>query len=367
VITEITVRTLSEKGEWIGRREIVAIKGAMKPSAYVARAYKHSLQNHGLPPDWAKKLGNSHWLFLESYIHADAKRNLESMSVHDAAQMLGATRRAIQDWVDQGVIPVLSGENREKGEERRILREAFIQDIPQLKKRLETAAVLARKHKQGNQVLEKLPQELGTRNARNRPSTRHRDHAERQRLRQRLKDALASDAARTIDALKSGKEKADARIEAPLTTAIKSNVVQSSDGITLKGLEASPDAKQNARLKALREHSAANLEARFKAAVEITAESAAEDRTIERVRARTVKEKSAAALEDKLTTAAETAAAIEERMEQRAILLAEEVQEQMFEDDLSSRKAVIMFIWEAISRGIPANIRIKISKKIFGS
>jgi len=324
VITQITDRTLSEKGEWIGRRDVEAIKGALKPSAYVARAYKYSLQNHGIPPDWAKKLDNSHWLFLESYIHADAKKNLESISVHDAAQMLGATRRAIQDWADQGVIPVLGGENREKGEERRIPREAFIREIPQLRKRLETAAVLARKLKHGNQIPEELLQELQTRKMRRSPSTRHRDHA----------------------------------------TRSQSNVVQSSANVTLKSFVESPHDEKDVRLRALRARSATALESKLRAAVETTPESAAEDRTIERVRTRTIKEKSAAALEVKLRTAAESAA--EKQMEQRAMLLAERVQDQMFEEDFSMRRAAIMFIWEAISRGIPAKIRIKISKKIFG-
>lgn len=149
--TETNVSALPGITDWIGRKEIEAVPGALKPGAYVARAYKYTQQNNGAFPAWARKPGNDQWLFDCEYIRADAKRNTETMSVHEAALMLGATRRAIQIWVDQGEILAETG-GREKGEERRIVRDAFMMELPRLRKRLETPSVVIRKVKHGGDV-----------------------------------------------------------------------------------------------------------------------------------------------------------------------------------------------------------------------
>ncbi|MCE9615770.1 MAG: hypothetical protein K8T26_15990 [Lentisphaerae bacterium] len=123
---------------WIGRREIAAIDGALKASAYVARAYHHQ-KEHGDPPAWARKLTGGQWLFDRRYIAADARENLATIGITEAATLVGATRRAVQTWVDEGLIPTLTGD-RPKGESRRIPRETFMQVLPDLKQRLRTAA-----------------------------------------------------------------------------------------------------------------------------------------------------------------------------------------------------------------------------------
>ena len=66
--------------EWIDSKAIQGIAGALKPSAYVARAYKYTRQNNGAFPEWTKKTDNEHWLFSLEYIKADAKINLPEHS-----------------------------------------------------------------------------------------------------------------------------------------------------------------------------------------------------------------------------------------------------------------------------------------------
>lgn len=123
---------------WIPNGAIAGIPGALKPSAYVARAYHH-LQQHGEPPAWARKLPNGHWLFEETYIRADAAFNASTLGVSEAAHLLGVTRRAVQTWVDEGRIPSLR-DQRQKGEVRRIPRDEFLRLIPSLQVRVHSDA-----------------------------------------------------------------------------------------------------------------------------------------------------------------------------------------------------------------------------------
>gem|GEM_PF-2991824 len=130
----------SDSKLWIGHDAIKLMPGALTPGAYVARAYREARNHDGTPPPWAKKLGNGKWVFDTSYIHADASLNLETMGVDEAATLLGASRRAIQVWIDTGIIT--SAEAREKGAQRLILRDRFLYDLPELKKRLQTPAAI---------------------------------------------------------------------------------------------------------------------------------------------------------------------------------------------------------------------------------
>lgn len=142
--------------EWIDSKAIQDIAGTLKPSAYVARAYKYTRQNNGALPEWAKKLDSKHWLFSLEYIKTDAKTNLTTIGIHEAAKLLGATRRTVQTWVDIGEIPTDPEQKDAKNRRRRILRKEFMLALPHLKKRLETPAVVGFKIKHGNQV----PQEI---------------------------------------------------------------------------------------------------------------------------------------------------------------------------------------------------------------
>jgi excisionase family DNA binding protein len=123
---------------WVPNSAIAEIPGALKPSAYVARAYHH-LQHHREPPPWARKLPNGHWLFDEAYVKADAALNATTLGVSEAAKLLGVTRRAVQTWVDEGRIPSLR-DQRQKGEIRRIPRDEFVRLIPSLQVRLPAEA-----------------------------------------------------------------------------------------------------------------------------------------------------------------------------------------------------------------------------------
>lgn len=140
---------------WIGRREIEAIEGALEPSAYVARAYKEALKHDGHPPCWARKDETGQWLFDFGHIEADARTNIGTIGIDEAARILGATRRAVQTWVDHGTIAAVAGTDRTKGARRRILRAQFMRDLPHLRTRLVTPAVLGfKKHRSGQQATE---------------------------------------------------------------------------------------------------------------------------------------------------------------------------------------------------------------------
>lgn len=122
----------------------------MKPGAYVQRAYLYARDHNGTPPPWAMKSEVGHWLFDRSYVEADAAANLQTLSVSEAARTLGATRRAIQNWIDAGDIKTLG--EREPGEPRRIARDAFIGQLDDLRKRMETPAVVGHRLKHGQPV-----------------------------------------------------------------------------------------------------------------------------------------------------------------------------------------------------------------------
>ena len=126
---------VGQTGRWIGRADIARIAGALQASAYVARAYLIQKENAGIAPPWARKQPNGHWLFDADYIQADARENRATLGITEAAKVLGATRRAIQTWVDDGVIQA-THDQREKGATRRILREEFLRAVPELKQRL---------------------------------------------------------------------------------------------------------------------------------------------------------------------------------------------------------------------------------------
>lgn len=127
---------------WIGRQGIEAIADALQPAAYVARAYWHQRRHDGQLPDWARKGSDGQWLFAATYIRADALENARTIHVSDAARRLGATRRAVQTWVDEGIVASLA-ETRGEGEPRRIDRAAFERDFSRLRERLRTAPPVA--------------------------------------------------------------------------------------------------------------------------------------------------------------------------------------------------------------------------------
>lgn len=128
-------------GNWIGPDEIRAIAGALKPAAYVARAYLHCQEHAGKPPAWANKLPNGRWLFDRSYVESDAADHVAFVGISEAAAIAGVSRRTIQNWIDEGAIPVEGGE-RSSGAPRRIRRDEFLRLYPTLVDRRPRAAPL---------------------------------------------------------------------------------------------------------------------------------------------------------------------------------------------------------------------------------
>jgi excisionase family DNA binding protein len=178
---------------WIKSADIKNIEGAHKPSAYVARAYAYQKKHGGELPDWAQKSSDGSWLFDEAYIVSCARENLDTIGISEAARVLGVTRRTIQTWVDSNVIPV--SEHR-PGETRRILRAPFLEAIPALRRRLETAPVVGYRIKHGLPVEEQVRQRIDDDRAR-RETHREQSRTNRARreTRARLKARLEKKAA----------------------------------------------------------------------------------------------------------------------------------------------------------------------------
>lgn len=322
----------TQSAEWIGRHEIEDIEGALKPSAYVARAYKYTME-YGHSPIWARKVGGGHWLFERTYIQADAERNRVSMSVHEAAEVLGATRRAIQVWVDAGDIPLLAGE-REKGEERRILREPFLRDVEQFRRRLETASVVGRKIRSGHEVplevLDRLEEDRQHRALDARVRNRTRLRAWRENLRTAAMGRI------TVDHREE--------ILAPPDAAFQ---------------PAPPPVAASAKEKA-----ALSIETRLKAAM------AAHREHPSAIPIAVDKHRAALTLEQKLTRAAATVqqkAGDPVRLEERATGIAQRILDRMFDEGFSRIKAMILFSQAAEEQGVPPSVKVKVSRKVFGA
>lgn len=296
--------------EWIGTQKIKDIEGALKPSAYVARAYRQAQKNDGRPPKWARKLGNGRWVFDIEYIKTDAKENLESISVSDAARVLGVTRRAVQTWVDEGEIPVVDGYRKGKGESRRILREEFMRNLPRLRMRLETPAVVGYKRKHGKPLSKDLIDRIEAERVVRQAAAKETDRARRREERKALRAVK----------LKAGRGKTAAAVEARL---------------------------KEAREGRLKEESQAGL----KAAAQVQLKKARE------AELRKTREKAAAAVEAQLKEA---------KWEKHAAGIAERIIDDMFDNELSRVNAMILFNQIAVSHGIPSDIMMKVRKKFFG-
>lgn len=167
-------------GNWFDVWGIRAIPGAFRTSAYAARAYLFFVRNKKFP-SWAKKK-NGKWLFRRDYIEADARNNLEYISVVQMARLVGCSLRAIQEWVDQRIIP--SEGHFKKYKERKVLRTVFMAMIPLFKLRLETPAIVGLKLKYGQKVPEDIVARVKAEREELREKTRlrHKEHRRASRL-----------------------------------------------------------------------------------------------------------------------------------------------------------------------------------------
>jgi len=204
--------TPSTRTRWIGRGDISQIEGTLKPSAYVARAYQHQKTHGGTLPSWADKQANGRWLFDAAYIHRDATHNRDTIGISEAAKLVGATRRTIQTWIDEGIIP--TGEHA-KGQARTISRTRFMDMLPSLKERLQTASVVGYRTKHGLPVDDAVVEQL----------EHERIEREKTRRESQEKERRERTSTRRESQLKARLEKKAAEKEARLAARINRKLV----------------------------------------------------------------------------------------------------------------------------------------------
>lgn len=309
----------------------------------MARAYLHA-RKHGSPPAWARKLENDQWLFESSYIQADAADNLKFVGVSEAAERVPTSRRTIQTWVDEGVLAVEDAAQREKGQPRRILRDPFLQALPDLRRRLDGQLHPLRR------ALEKLglvgpdepagewpePEEVETRliemEDRRREAERKRRDAETAVSRARAEERASADAEQKL------RETFDKQLR---------------------------DLRRRLR-EAQGEHRAALKE--WDAVVKEHRQVVDEEQRLRGVLARIQKEarqREAATVEAQLLAAVETRRQ-ETAMEALARPIAERLLDQVFDGGMARTDAMAMFNQLAKQKGVSDDVRIRVRKQIFG-
>ena len=127
-------KSLQHGSGWLPRGDIAQIEGALSPAAYVQRAYLYRKQ-HGRLPGWARKRSGGQWEFKEDYIRKEIEHSREYMTVHDAAKALSVSRRTVQNWIDEGVLPCEKSGEHCGGKVRNIPRKAFMQCAASLRAR----------------------------------------------------------------------------------------------------------------------------------------------------------------------------------------------------------------------------------------
>ena len=253
--------TPCDAANWIGRGDIAQIEGALQPSAYVARAYQYQKAHDGTLPSWADKQANGRWLFDESYIRSDATRNRDTIGISEAATLVGATRRTIQTWIDDGVI---AAEEHHKGRPRTISRAKFIALLPSLKQRMQTAPVVGYRTKHGlpvdNAIVEQLEharaeREEARREARQ--SERRKETSSRREL--RLKTRLETKAAEKASKLAARLNRKLGSIEQSLSDIQKKKQAAERD-VAAQAERKRTSAKSAKALKAEYKHKLAKAE-----------------------------------------------------------------------------------------------------------
>ena len=117
--------------EWLDSWKVRSTAGALRPYAYASRVGVF-VRRYKKSPDWAKK-ENGYWLFRRDYIEADAQANLKYIGVAEMARILACSARAVINWIDDGRIPCEGRSPHDRGNERIVLREKFILQLPLLR------------------------------------------------------------------------------------------------------------------------------------------------------------------------------------------------------------------------------------------
>ncbi len=383
-------------GQWMARSEIASVEGALKAGAYVARAYNYAKAHGGELPPWADKLPNGRWVFDRAYILADAEDNRLTMGVSEAARVIGATRRAVQTWIDEGVIETVESTERTKGAPRRILRESFERALPELRRRLETAAVVGYRRKHGiavpDEVARRVEAEREKKQEAKRRAQQERRREQQLRDRERRKATLEAELSATQAAHRELEEKREeAELEADLKRNVEEQAIATEKELRRRLREAEKAAKRASQERKAAVQAAARMarEERQTAADEqgLAASLTKIIRDARRRRAEAVEARLEAAREKHLTTTggqsdkaaaeadrnkkAESAAAAAEkferaRLERHAISIAERIANDMFDDRISRYEALVLFNDIAEKDGIPDSVKVKVRKQYFG-
>lgn len=384
--------------KWMARSRIASIEGALKASAYVARAYNHAKAHDGKLPAWAGKLPNGRWVFDSAYIEADAESNRLTIGVSEAARRVGATRRAIQTWIDEGVVETIEQAERTKGEPRRILREPFERALPRLRKRLETAAVVGYRKRHGIAVPDAVAQRVEAERQRRQEAKRKREQEardrRRERERERRKAVLESELTTVHEAhRKVEEERQQAQLEAELKRSVEEQAIATEKELRRRLREAEKAAKRATRERkaAIREAARTAREERQTAAseqglaaglgklvqeakkrhaeaVEARLEAASNKRRREVVAAERASRSPAEGEQNRKARSAAAAAAKFEtaRLERHATSIAERIANDMFDDRINRHEALVMFNEIAEKDGIPDTVKLKVRKQFFG-
>jgi excisionase family DNA binding protein len=395
---------------WIGKREIVSVPGALKPGAYVARAYLHAKQHGGRTPSWARKQKNGRWLFDRGYIERDARERVEFVGVTEAAKLLGVTRPTIQGWVDEGVIATEEAGPRETGAPRRIPRDAFLRALPELRERLQTPAVIGYRLKHGKPVdpgaadrvaaereiretlaeeqrlsrrLEKSREEMGgartrrvsadvetAREARRRASDQRRIAERASREAHREWKAAAREAER-----RAAQERGAVARETRLKDAARAERERAAQAERAAREEAGLRERFAARLRAAKVRRARAIEQQLEearrqrvAAAEKARRKAEEARRLAAAREETLraeKRRRAEAIESRLKEAKELKR-IEAAHEKQARAVAERILNDMLDDRISRHDAMVLFGRIVRDKGLRPDVCGRISSEYFG-
>ena len=351
--------------EWINVQEIAKIDGALKAAAYVARAYRYAQDHGGQPPAWARKLENGRWQFALEYIREDAAAHSRTLSVADAAKMVGVTRRTVQAWVDKGEVPLLGG-GRQRGETRQILKAPFLRLVPQLMKRLETPAVIGYRTRHGKpvpqQALERLAAEKAARetDAVKRRARRIQAHddptavAAPENIQARLQnlESLLTTSVRATSLAAREARRARSTEERLKDIVIRAQTeLRAARQALWRATHARRDAVRNQDLKAAAERSIAAEESGLKAAAQAAKREA--------------REKGVAELEAQLRAAKETQKK-EAALEEKARSIAQRIADDMFDNKIARPDALALFNKAAEERGIPPEVRDRVRKEVLG-
>ncbi len=350
---------------WINPGEIAKIAGALKATAYVARAYRHAQEHGGQMPAWARKLDNGRWQFTADYIREDAATLGKTLSVVEAAKMVGVTRRTMQAWIDRDVVPILKA-GRQHGETRQILKEQFVRLMPNLMKRLETPAVIGYRTKHGQPVPQQALERLAAEKTARESAVVKRRARRRQEQLGPAADLTAEQIGARIESLSSlrtrtARESSLAAREASRTRAEEER---------LRNVFARAQAELRAARRALRDASLARREAARnrdrKAAEErrVSAEEAGLKNAVQKTK-REARQKEVAELEAQLR-AARDAQKKEAAREQKVVSVAQKIADDMFDGKIARADALTIFNKAADALSTPQEMRDRVRKKILG-